>query len=207
EISMYNDPMIAKLIGYGDTRAAAIDRLADALDAFYVRGISHNLGFLNALVTSDRFRAGDLTTGFIAEEYPDGFDPTRLVPEFREVLVPVAAVIRQRQAEREATISGQQPHQGRPSSRHWAVLLGDEVHQVEVRHADGRHDVLAQGRHFAVRGDWEPGQPVFAGSVDGRDVHVQVDRNGAGYVLGHRGAAAHVRVLTPRAAELAALMP
>ena len=207
EISMFYDPMIAKLVTYGDSRDAAIDRMADALDDFCVRGISHNLGFLATVVTSERFRAGDLSTGFIAEEFPHGFDPADRVPAFTDLLVAVAAAAHAKRVEREATISGQLPGHRRPPQEHWTVLLDREPHPVEVKPAEGGHDVILRGRRISLRSDWEPGQPVFEGSVDGRRVFVQIERGAAGYRLSHRGAVARLQVLTPRVAELVALMP
>jgi propionyl-CoA carboxylase alpha chain len=101
EISMFYDPMIAKLVAAGATREQAADRMADALDAFYVRGLNHNLAFLAAIVTHKRFRDGHLTTGFIAEEFPDGFKGTDPAPRIRSVLAAAAAVAQRRLSEAE----------------------------------------------------------------------------------------------------------
>ena len=207
EISMYYDPMIAKLITYGDTRAEAIDGMADALDAFYVRGISHNLAFLNAVVTSDRFRSGDLSTGFIAEEFPHGFDPAALTSAHIDRLVPVLAAMHQRRVERQETVTGGLPGRLHAPSAEWSVLLGDVAYPVTTEPLDGGYGVTVGERRHRVLSDWEPGQPVFEGTLDGERTTVQVDGLGTAYRLAYRGAVIAGRVLTPRAAELAALMP
>ena len=207
EISMFYDPMIAKLITHADTREAAIDRMADALDGYYVRGISHNLAFLNAVVTSERFRSGDLSTGFIAETFPEGFDPHAAAGSHADVLVPVAAAMQQRRTERDATVSGQLPGHWRAPAQAWTVLLDGTAHRVDVVAGEGGYDITADGGLRRVRSEWVPGDPIFRGSIDGRPVSMQVDRRGAGHLLTFRGAVATVHVLTPRAAELAALMP
>src|SRR5258708_25966286 len=112
---MVYDPMIAKLIAFGSTRNEAAGRLADALDAFYIRGLNHNISFLAAIAIHPRFRAGRLTTGFIAEEFPDGFRGAELTNESRRVLVAAAAVAQRRLAETELAIRHHLPHhQARP---------------------------------------------------------------------------------------------
>src|SRR5262249_42729741 len=112
EISMYYDPMIAKLITRGDTREAAIDRMRTALDAFHIRGLSHNIGFLAALLGKPRFREGRISTNFIAEEFPGGFGGADLDAADRRLVVAVAAALQRRTAERDARISGQLPGHG-----------------------------------------------------------------------------------------------
>jgi len=208
EISMYYDPMIAKLVTWGATRDAAIDEMRAALDAFHVRGISHNIGFLGAIMASERFRAGRLDTGFIADEFPEGYVETALAGANADVLVPVAAAVHRRIQERDATLSGQLPGHRRRVPDAWVVVLDDDHRPVQVRPADeGGWDVTVDGVVVAVQSDWEPGMPLFQGSVGGCPVAVQVERKGVGYVLSTGGAIVPVSVLTPRAAELAKLMP
>src|SRR5258708_14709094 len=115
---MVYDPMIAKLIAFGSTRNEAAGRRADELDAFYIRGQNHNISFLAAIAIHPRFRAGRLTTGFIAEEFPDGFRGAELTNESRRVLVAAAAVAQRRLAEHELAIGDQRPdHNARPPDR------------------------------------------------------------------------------------------
>src|SRR5262249_3468411 len=124
EISMYYDPMIAKLVTSGPTRDAAIARMESALDSFLVRGVNHNVPFLAAILRSPRFRAGALTTGFIAEEFPDGFKPGELAPEIAARLVAAAAAIHVAQRRRETAISGQRDGVRTAADPEWHVRLG-----------------------------------------------------------------------------------
>jgi propionyl-CoA carboxylase alpha chain len=207
EISMYYDPMIAKLIAHAGTRDAALDELLQALDDYYIRGVSHNIGFLAAVLALPRFREGRLSTNLVDEEFPDGFKglpPGR--PERRR-LVAVAAAVHRRLAERDACISGQMPNRALRVPDDWVVRLAEENHPVHVTPAEGGYDVAVDGQGLAVRSDWLPGEPLFHGSVDGRELSVQIDRNDAGYRLSHHGMALEALVLTTLGAELAAEMP
>ena len=107
EVSMFYDPMIAKLITYGDTRDEAIEEMHNALDQYYIRGVSHNISFLNALIAHPRFRSGELTTNFIAEEYPDGFHASDTVPTDPMLPVAVAAAVHRAYVDRASEISNQ----------------------------------------------------------------------------------------------------
>ncbi|EGY00928.1 propionyl-CoA carboxylase alpha chain [Nitrospirillum viridazoti Y2] len=208
EISMFYDPMIAKLITYGPDRATAITAMGDALDRFQIRGVGHNISFLAALVESRRFGEGRLTTNFIAEEFPDGFHGRELPAEVLTRLLAMAASIHRSRVERDATISGQMAGHHRVVPATWVVRCGRDNHPAEIVAVDDGHDVTLDGRTYAVRNtDWHPGQSLWAGTVDGHALAVQVDGTGIGYRLFHGGAELEVQVLTVRAAEFAALMP
>ncbi|HTR84149.1 MAG TPA: acetyl/propionyl/methylcrotonyl-CoA carboxylase subunit alpha [Reyranella sp.] len=196
EISMFYDPMIAKLCTYGKTRDAAIDRMRRALDEFYVRGVSHNVPFLAALMAHPRFRAGKLTTNFIAEEFKGGFTAAHLPPRDPAMLAGIAAVIDRIQAHRAGMA-----HDKR------IVVLNRAPIEVEAAGAGGGFSVETGGRKLEIITDWAPGQPLLHGRVDGQAVAVQVDAVGSGWKLIHEGGQAEVLVLTPRQAELYALMP
>ncbi|HEX9791422.1 MAG TPA: acetyl/propionyl/methylcrotonyl-CoA carboxylase subunit alpha [Kiloniellales bacterium] len=192
EITMHYDPMIAKVIGHGPDRASAIDELRMALDAFQIRGLKHNVGFLAAVLGHARFRAGRLSTEFIAEEFPGGFHATASV-DARAAMIAVAALAQHRCAERE---------KGRPSGD-WVVTVEDGAHPVHV---------TAHGAGFRVDGDevatdWRPGETLFRGHIGGRPVTLQIERHGPRWRLWHGGAALDALVLRPRVAELAARMP
>jgi propionyl-CoA carboxylase alpha chain len=206
EIPVHYDPMIAKLVAAGETRAMACDRLAAALDAYVVRGLSHNIPFLQALVRHDRFRAGALTTGFIAEEFRGGFRGADLPLALETRLAAVAALVQHRFAERAASISGQVATQARPAPSRFVVTFdagAGIAHDVE-RVAEG---VVIAGRTLAIDSPWQIGDAVLSGRVDGEIMHVQVDGDGVGLTLAHAGVTLRARVLTPRVAELARLMP
>jgi propionyl-CoA carboxylase alpha chain len=196
EISMFYDPMIAKLCTYGKDRLHAIDRMRRALDEFYVRGVSHNVPFLAALMAHPRFREGRLTTNFIAEEFKGGFTAKHLPPRDPAVLAAVAAVIDRIQIHRAGMV-----HDKR------VVMLNRAPVEVEATGASGGFTVMTGGRKLEIITDWAPGQPLLHGRVDGQAVAVQVDAVGSGWRLIHEGGQADVLVLTPRQAELYALMP
>ncbi|HJS33264.1 MAG TPA: biotin/lipoyl-containing protein, partial [Alphaproteobacteria bacterium] len=212
EISMYYDPMIAKLIATGKTRAEAIARMGAALDAYYVRGVNHNIAFLAAITSHERFRAGRLSTAFIAEEFPRGFHGAQATPMVRRRLIGVAAYVQRRVAEIDATISGQlKGHEAKVPRRYVVGIDGGEE-TAQVTAVAGGYDVAvggngASGGVIAVRGDWRPGRPLFQGEVDGERVAIQIDRAGLGWTLFHGGCVVHAVVLSARAATLAAKMP
>ncbi len=207
EISVYYDPMIAKVVTHGPTRDDAIQRMRQALDAFYIRGVSHTISFLAAVMAHPRFLAGRLSTDFIADEYGDGFTGADLPADDLTALIAVAAVVHRRHAEREAMISGQTPAHPARAGEDWVVVLKGGRYPVKVAPAEGGYRVDIDGSFLRVASDWRLAEPLFRGSVGGRELCVQVDRTGIGYRLFHAGAETDVQVLRPRAAELAAKMP
>ena len=202
EVSMFYDPMIAKLITGGDTREQAIDRMADALDAYYIRGVSHNISFLNALISHPRFREGRLSTNFIADEYPDGFHPADVPREDPALAAVVAASVHRRLMDRAAQLSGQLPAHRKTVRPEWVVLLQGEPEPVSVAAVGGGFEVECRGQTYRVRTQWQPGDPLFVAEINGRPVCVQIDRRGVSYRLFHRGAETDALVVSAQAAEL-----
>ena len=208
EISIHYDPMIAKLVTYGADRGAALSRMRDALDQFHIRGIANNLGFLGALVSHPRLIAGKLSTGFIAEESPDGFRPEDVPHEDPGVLAAIAAVVHQKYQARASLISGQTAGHERRVENIWSVLFQGQCQPVTVVENDDGYDVrLNGGTDYRIETDWTLGAPLLAASVNGKTLYLQVTRLNVGYRLAHGGLEMDVRVLTPRAGELYALMP
>ena len=208
EISMFYDPMIAKLVAYGADRPAAIAATQDALDRYELQGVAHNAGFLSAVVGHPRFAEGRLSTAFIEEEFGAGFDPTALTDEALAVLVPVAALVHARLAARAARISGQ--IEGTTPLRHmgdWVVDLGSSRHDVRLSESAEGLIVDHAGESVPVSGAWQPHESLFTGTVAGNAVTVQVARRGTALTLRWRGYEVTARVRTPRAAALAATMP
>ncbi|MGB0683014.1 MAG: acetyl-CoA carboxylase biotin carboxylase subunit [Magnetovibrionaceae bacterium] len=207
EISMFYDPMVAKLITYGKDRNAAIAEMREALDRFYIQGISQNISFLAALLQHPRFVEGRLSTNFIAEEYPDGFDAS-LVPHAEpELLIAVAADIHHRYSKRAAKITGQMDGQKPVVGPDWVVKLGTEYHSVHIEEHDDGHRVTADGKTYDIVSDWIFGMGRFEGTINGNAVTMQVQRNRMTYSLLHRGYQAELAVMHPRAAELLSKMP
>ncbi|MBF0560908.1 MAG: acetyl/propionyl/methylcrotonyl-CoA carboxylase subunit alpha [Alphaproteobacteria bacterium] len=207
EISMYYDPMIAKLVTYGDSRTQAIQYMRDALDHFYICGVSHNIPFLASIMAKQRFVEGRLTTNFIAEEYPNGFHIADLPPENPDILVTVAASIQRQHADREARISGQFLGHEMVVADEWVVRMNKSNHPVSVRTTEGGYDVVVNTKRFALRTNWDFGQPLLRGTINGRQICVQVERRGVDYRLLHAGTQADCLVLTPLGAQLASYMP
>jgi propionyl-CoA carboxylase alpha chain len=207
EISMFYDSMIAKLIVHGATREQAIARMRDALNAFVIRGVASNIAFQSALMKNPRFVGGNFNTGLIGEEYPKGFNASDVVHDAPAMLVCVAAAIHRQYLMRNATISGQMPgHEYRPGED-FVVLLGAGQHPVRVTQADGGWDVVFAGTTYEVRSDWQFGQYLYQGTLNGEAFCMQVERHGLRYRLFHWGTQADVMVETALAAQLQALMP
>ncbi len=210
EISIYYDPMIAKLVTHAGDRLTAIEAQAQALDAFYIDGIRHNIPFLSSLMQHPRWRSGHLSTGFIAEEYPDGFSPLVAQGEVAHRLAALAAFVDNLGNERKRQISGQMPAR-RPvmfeSAR--SVILGRERYDIEIDSGEGALLVrFAEGGHaHRLESDWVPGEPVWNGLIDGEKVSAQVRAILNGYDIAHAGVHVAARVFTRREAELFALMP
>ena len=208
EISMYYDPMIAKLCTWAPTRAEAIEGMRNALDTFEVEGIGHNLPFCSAVMDHPRFVEGAMTTAFIAEEFPDGFSGVTLT-EGRLRKVAACAAAMNRVAEiRRTRISGRLGNHERHVGDDWVVAIqGEEIAVRIAADRDGATVHFADGAAHRVTSDWTPGQSLARLEVDGEPVVLKVDKIPAGQRIRTRGADLKVYLRTPRQAELARLMP
>ncbi len=207
EVSMYYDPMIAKLVTWGKDRNEAILHMQEALDRYHIRGVLHNISFLNALMAHPRFQEGRLSTNFIAEEYPEGFRPADVPREDPAHAILVAALVHRRYMDRAANISGQVAGYERQVHDDWTVLVEGVAHHVHVRPENGGYHVDYDDRQFAVQCDWQLGQPLFRVEIDDKTVWFQVERDGIRYRLFHRGAEIDALVLAPGIAHFQDLMP
>jgi propionyl-CoA carboxylase alpha chain len=231
EISIWYDPMIAKLVTHAKTREAAIDAQAAALDAFAIDGIRHNIPFLTALMAHPRWRAGKLSTGVIAEEYKDGFHNPAPEGESAKMLAAVAVAIDHKLGQRKRRISGQLTGRAVTRATSRRVWLDTQEYTVDVVEAgtvqfgDGEVGLVPENGDSALtvryRGGagegadelvslmstWKPGEPVWSGTVNGKPVAVQVRPIRNGYMLSWRGAFANAQVYTEREANYARLMP
>ena len=207
EVSMFYDPMVAKLVTWGEDREQAIEKMQAALDKFIVRGISTNIGFLAALIAHEKFESGNISTNTIAEEYPEGFHPADLPHEDPAVIIAVVGSVVRKYRDRAAQIDGQLRGHRRQVPSDWVVVMNGEQHVISVVPMEGGHDVLYDGKTYAVRSQWEFGELLFTGTVNGEDVFVQVQRQNQLYRLSRGGSQSDVLVLSPRAAELYKLMP
>ncbi len=210
DVLVQYDPMLAKLITHAPDRAAAIAAQADALDRFVIDGVAHNLLFLSAVMNHPRWQAGDLSTHFIADIFPHGFAPRRAEGEAARILACVAASVNHVLETRAWKISVQiVPHRDPASQRKLSVLLDGERFDLNLERAEDGLNVHLADKPEALhcRFDWVPGRVLWEGSIDERALIVQVRPMRNGYALSHRGIEAETRVMTPRAADLAACLP
>jgi propionyl-CoA carboxylase alpha chain len=213
EISMYYDPMIAKLCTWSPgegaaARLAAIDAMARALDDFEVDGIGHNLPFLSAVMDHDRFRSGNITTAFIAEEFPEGFSGVHPDAPAARKLAAIAVLINQVLQERAVQISGTIGNHRRIVGRQWVATLAgfEEAVTLDIS-PNGTIALFSDGTSLSVASDWLPGQNHAAFAVGGETMGVKVNLIAAAIRLRWRGMDVTARVRSPRVAELARLMP
>jgi propionyl-CoA carboxylase alpha chain len=219
EIPMFYDSMIAKLIVHGTDRNDAIAKMREALNGFVIRGISSNIPFQAALLAHPKFVAGDFNTGFIAEHYGKGFHPEDVPHEDADFLVAVAAYVNRRALQRSAGINGQlRGHEFTVGEDFVAVLLDAEgkhdrqgVKVSDFRAVTGSSVVETNGKRYEICSNWHLGAARIRGTCNGQPFTAQVERglpkNPMAIRIGHNGTRLDAMVLTPRAAELHALMP
>jgi propionyl-CoA carboxylase alpha chain len=207
EISMYYDPMIAKLCTWAPTRAEAINEMRLALDTFEVEGIGHNLPFVGAVMDHPRFQSGNITTAFIAEEYPEGFQGATLGGDILAQVAASAAAMNRVAEIRRTKVSGTMDNHERRVGDDWVVTLQGVEHVVKIA-ADpaGSTVSFADGSTRRITSDWTPGQPSARVMVDGTPLVMKVGKISGGFRLRLRGADLKVHVRTPRQAALAKLM-
>jgi len=207
EISMYYDSMIAKLIVHGKDRQDAIQRMRDALNGFVIRGISSNIPFQAALLQHPRFCSGNFNTGFIAEEYPQGFDASMVPHDDPVLLAAVATFARLRYIERAVQIEGQLAGHGRKVSGEWVVVMGGKQYPLTTQAIEGGVAVTHEGKTYNIVSNWIFGELMFTGTVNGKPVSMQIERRGLRYRVSHFGLQVEPMVMTVRAAYLLSLMP
>ncbi len=208
EISMYYDPMIAKLCTWAPTREAAIEEMRVALDSFEIEGIGHNLPFLAAVMDHPKFISGDMTTAFIEEEYPDGFQGVTLANDTLRRIAASAAAMHRVAEIRRTRVSGRMDNHERHVGEDWVVSVQGEHHAVSIdADRDGSVVRFDDGSKMRVESTWTPGDQLAVLSVNGDPLVLKVGKVSGGFRIRNRGADIKVHVRSPRQAELAALMP
>jgi propionyl-CoA carboxylase alpha chain len=208
EISMFYDPMIAKLATWGPNRDAAIAAMAGALEDLHIQGVGHNAPFLAAVMDQPRFQSGRLSTGYIAEEFPEGFHGLPPTPRQVDLFTAAACAMQRIQARR----NGRSHAVLRPSSARteWVVVAGDSRRPVRLFETDGGLEVALTDEHRLLKLsaiDWRPGAPLFRAELEGEAFAAEVAPAAEGFRIRHRAAAAHVLVLTPVNADLHGRLP
>jgi propionyl-CoA carboxylase alpha chain len=207
EVSMFYDPMIAKLVTWARTREGAIDAQVDALDQFVIDGISDNVDFLSALMQHPRYRSGEITTGFIAEEYPDGFHGAPADEQLQADLAVIAGMVSVIGEERALEISDQLGERVYVPCERVVRIDGGAEHKVRIKpYKGGTLAILDGGELIDIVGRWHPGQRLLIVVIDGRRRIVQVRRAGRNWELQTRGATHKVQVLSPHIADLSHFM-
>ncbi|WP_296680078.1 acetyl/propionyl/methylcrotonyl-CoA carboxylase subunit alpha [Novosphingobium sp.] len=196
EVSMFYDPMIAKLVTWGETRDAAADKQVAALDAFEIEGLSHNIDFVSAIMQHPRFRSGELTTGFIAEEYPDGFHGAATSDRVKAHLAAIAAFIATARADRARQVDGQLDGHLEPPYD-WEVKIADQSFSVALE-----DDVMVDGEPLDMGCSYTPGDRLVEAHIEGETYTVKVEPNRTGMKLTTRGAIHQVRLLPAHLAHL-----
>ncbi|MDW6022751.1 acetyl/propionyl/methylcrotonyl-CoA carboxylase subunit alpha [Mesorhizobium sp. BAC0120] len=212
EISMFYDPLIAKLCTWAPTRPAAIEAMADALDEFVIDGIAHNIPFLSALMQHPRWRDGRLSTAFIAEEFPEGFKPVRPDDGQKAVLAAVATAIELVRRDRLDRLAGRlAPHSGLPK-RDWVVKLEGDYLPVSIVEGDASIPMrigfsVNGGAALELSSDWQQGDPVWRGTIGGQKISAQIRPVLNGIRIDWRGIAITALPMLPNTAELDRRMP
>jgi len=207
EVSMFYDPMIAKICTHAPTREQAIDAMRAALSETIIRGIAHNISFLDAVLAHERFRKGDICTNFIEQEYPAGFTGAELDSEAKRVCMAVAVFCYLRDLERAAQISGQLPGRDRAIGQRWVVNIDDKNYPVYARKKEHGYDISYDDGLIVIRSSWRLGRRLFQGTVNGLPVSVRVMPLPEGFQLSFAGYDVRCVVRSPRVAELAQYMP
>ncbi len=197
EVSVFYDPMIAKLVTWGETRDEAADLQVAALDAFEIEGLGHNVDFLSAIMQHPRFRSGELTTGFIAEEYPDGFHGAPASPELKRNLAAIAGFIASARADRARQVDGQLAGPLEPPYG-WSIKIGGTVYAVEL----GEEDIAVDGQPVDFELEYTPGDRLVEAEFDHEVLAVKIEPTRSGLKMTTRGAIHAVQILPARIAHL-----
>lgn len=211
EISMYYDPMIAKLCTWGKDRPTAIAAMRTALDTFEIEGIGHNLPFLSAVMDHERFYTGNITTAFIEEEYPDGFEGATTSPQDKHKLAAIAAAINMIAQLRRTRISGAMTNHKRRVGKDWVVSLkdkdGSEDFPLTMKTKnEGAKIKFNDGTKVKVLTDWRPGTQLLKATIDGKPIAVKVTSTAGGYKMRYRGATLEAQIMSPSLSILNGLM-
>ena len=206
EVSMYYDPMIAKLCSYHETRFGAIESMRVALSSFVIQGISHNISFLEAVFSNSRFISGDINTSFIEDEYPDGFSGANLTSEITEVFLATSIFTYITEQRRASSISQQMTDQTNKIGTRWVVSIDNKLFPVLIKPVTDGYNIRQGSNRIYIRSNWNLGNHLFSCVINGRKINVKIANITTGYMLSHAGISINTFVRSPRISELEALM-
>ncbi len=206
EVSMFYDAMIAKLCTYGKDRNEALEHMKYALSSFVIQGISHNISFLEALVNHPRFAAGDIHTGFIDEEYPDGFSGAKLTSDINKVFLATAIFCFIRQQERATSVRGKIDDQSDKIGTRWVVSIDKNQYPVIIKPIPDGFNIRYGTNRISIKSNWSLGNPLLTAIVNDDKVNVKIEPILTGYRLTRSGISVDAYVRSPRMSELEAHM-
>ncbi|MDC0864388.1 acetyl/propionyl/methylcrotonyl-CoA carboxylase subunit alpha [Rickettsiaceae bacterium] len=207
EVSMFYDAMIAKLCTYAPTRNGAIELMKSSLGSFIINGISHNISFLEALINHKKFIDGNIHTGFIDEEYPDGFSGAKLTSKINEVFLATGIFAFLTEQKRAVSLPNQMNDQFNKIGTRWVVSIDGEQLPVITKEVEGGYNIRHEFNRITIRSNWNIGSSLIAAIINGKKVNVKVERIATGYRLIHSGITVDVYARSPRMSELESLMP
>ncbi|MFT5702813.1 MAG: propionyl-CoA carboxylase alpha chain [Rickettsiales bacterium] len=210
EVSMFYDPMIAKLCSYGENRLEAIKHMELALGEFAIGGVSHNMSFLETIMKNEKFVSGNITTAFIKNEFPEGFSGNQLDSQAKIVLIATSLFIFFANYIRNAKTNGQIIHREKQISDRWVVEIADQSYLAEVsRNDENSYKIICDKQEIDVRSEWNNGDKLFRGTINQKPVAVKIRENNrtGGYLMQYSGSDTYTNVYTIRTAELTKFMP
>lgn len=202
EVSMFYDAMIAKLCSYGKDRAEAIQHMKNALSAFVIKGIAHNISFHEAVFNHPRFISGDINTAFIEKEYPDGFSGAQLTSETTEIFLSTAIFCFMREQERANSVHGQIDDQSDKIGTRWVVSIDGKQYPIIIKHVQDGYNIRYSSYRISIRSNWQHGSKIVTAIVNGNKVNVKLEPIVTGYLLTHAGTSVEAYVRSPRMSEL-----
>jgi propionyl-CoA carboxylase alpha chain len=207
EVSMFYDPLIAKLCSYGKDRETAIKKMQKGLSEYFIEGITANISFLESIIRHPKYLSGDISTNFIGEEYPEGFNASKLTADITDKFIAVATFIYLDDAKRASLISGQIPGRGRLIGPRWVVNVESNDYAVFVSDRNGGYEIECNGNLYTVHSSYDLGGNLFQGTINNEPITFRVRYLDDGYRLTNSGMRSNVVVRSPRVAELSRYMP
>lgn len=206
EISMFYDPMIAKLCTYDQNRDLAIERMKNALSVFILRGISHNISFLEAIINHPKFISADISTNFISQEYPGGFSGAKITSEITQVFISTAIFIFIAEQKRLANIPGQLNNQSNKIGTRWIVSIDDQLFPIVIKPIENGYKIRSETDKIYIHSHWNIGNRLFKGNVNGSEINVKIDHIRCGYILTYVGVTVKIFIRSTRISELESLL-
>ena len=207
EISIFYDPMISKLITYGEGRREAIDLMKSALDNYYIKGTANNVSFLSAIISHPRFLGGQLSTNFISDEFPDGFVSIKPIGEVKNRIIAAAVLIHMRIKNRERNTLNRFDTHLLPESEEYVVSINNEPTEVKVSLGQDSKILIGTDIEIEITSNWEIGDVLLVANISGQHYTFQIDRKNPDYIITHSGIESEIRVFSKRAAALLSVMP